>query len=52
MYADVIPDVGESWTASKGGAVIGWPDWMTASWESDLDHAEAILNGKDVVTNP
>ncbi len=45
MYGDIIPDVGESWTAKTGGVPITWPDWMTASWKADHDAALAIMNG-------
>lgn len=44
LYADCIPDVGKSWTATKGGTPITWPDWMNASWAAD-EMANTVVTG-------
>lgn len=51
MYADAIPDVGESWTAKKGGTPITWPDWMVASWRADLVSAAQVVTDEWAKTN-
>lgn len=45
MYGDTMPDVGQSWTATKGGAPVVWPNWMHESWLSDVRHVTSVTNG-------
>lgn len=45
MYGDIMPDVGESWTAKRGGVPISWPEYLVQAWEADLRNLAVAANG-------